>query len=98
MRKRIKRISVIQTATVSAVLYGAMGLLFVPLIFLARMVGGSNSGLFGVGLGLVGALMIPVIYAIGGFVVTAIGCALYNVVASVTGGIEFDLEDAVSGQ
>jgi len=93
MRKRIRRVSVFQTAKVSAVLYGLMGLLVVPFLFLATLVSPGEANLFGLGAGLVGALMVPVIYAVFGFIFTAIGCAIYNAVAGVMGGIEFEVED-----
>lgn len=96
MRKRIRRVSVFQTAKVSAVLYGLMGLLAVPFVFLASMLSPGETNLFGIGAGLVGAIMLPVIYAVFGFIFTAIGCAIYNAVAGVIGGIEFEVEDVVS--
>jgi hypothetical protein len=37
-------------------------------------------------------LAIPVLYGLAGFIFTAIGCALYNVVAKYLGGIEVELE------
>jgi hypothetical protein len=38
------------------------------------------------------ALALAVLYGVCGFIFTAIGCLLYNVVASWIGGIEVELE------
>lgn len=95
MRRRIRRIGVFATARMAAALYGLMGLLFVPFFFLASMLSpGESSGLFGLGVGLVGAVLLPLLYAVIGFITTAIGCALYNGLAGVFGGIEVEVEDA----
>ena len=96
MRKRLRKISVFQTSKVAAVLYGVLGLVFAPFIFLAGMFmpgEASGAGLFG---GLLGALVLPVVYAVVGFIGTAIACVIYNVLAGMTGGIEFELEDVSS--
>lgn len=39
------------------------------------------------------AVLFPVLYAIGGFIGGVIGAAIYNVVAKMTGGLEFEVED-----
>ena len=93
MRKRIRRIGVFQTAKLSSVLYGAMGLLAVPFILVASMLAPRSTGLPGLGLGVIGSLMLPVIYAVFGFIFTALACAVYIIAASAFGGIEFELED-----
>ncbi len=93
MRKRIRRIGVFQTAKLSSVLYGAMGLLAVPFILVASMLAPRSTGLPGLGLGVIGSLMLPVIYAVFGFIFTALACAVYNMAAGAFGGIEFKVED-----
>jgi hypothetical protein len=96
MRKRLRKLSVFQTAKVAAVLYGVLGLVVAPFIFLAgTFLPGEarGAGLFG---GLLGALVLPVVYAVVGFIGTAIACVIYNVLAGITGGIEFELEDVSS--
>jgi hypothetical protein len=50
---------------------------------------------FGIGGGLIGALVIPVGYGLLGFIGTAVACLLYNAIARITGGIEFEVEDLV---
>lgn len=86
---RIGRFGIAQTAKVLGVLYALMGLVFVPFLLIAAMFTPSESeSSFGVGL----AIMLPLLYGLVGFVFTAIGCALYNLVAGWVGGIEVELE------
>lgn len=86
MAQRISRFSVGQTAKVLGVLYALMGLLFVPIFLIAGRLTPQGQT-FAPRL----ALALPVIYGLIGFVFTAIGCALYNVVAGWVGGIEVEL-------
>jgi len=84
--QRITKFSVVQTAKVLGVLYALMGLVFVPIFLVAgRMTPGGQA--FGMGF----ALALPIIYGVMGFVFTAIGCALYNMVSGWVGGIEVEL-------
>jgi hypothetical protein len=85
--KQIRRLGVVQTAKVMAVMYGLMGLVFVPFI----LIGFAFTGQSGL-IGFAGLLIFPVLYAIFGFIFVAIGCALYNLVAGWVGGIEFETE------
>lgn len=86
MVQRIDRFSVGQSAKVVGILYALMGLVFVPFFLLAALFSPRQAG-FGVGF----ALVVPVLYGAAGFVFTAIGCALYNLVAGWVGGIEVEL-------
>lgn len=38
------------------------------------------------------ALALPILYGICGFIFTAIGCAIYNLVAGWVGGVEVELD------
>ena len=110
-RVTIRRFDVVGTATVAAVLYAVIvvvfGLLFfVPITLLASLAGGrAADGEAGavLGVGLVGALLFTVVgaffYAVIGWVMTAIVCALYNLVAGRVGGIrvEVDVEGPYPG-
>ena len=87
MAQQIRRFGVGQTAKVVAVLYAIMGLIFVPIILIASMLS-PNKTEFGTAF----ALALPIIYGVMGFVFTAIGCALYNFVAGLVGGIEVELD------
>jgi hypothetical protein len=86
MRQQIVSLSVHQTARVLAVMYALMGLILLPILLVATMVGEDGPG---IGLGL--ALFLPVLYGIFGYIFVAIGCWLYNLVASRLGGIELEV-------
>lgn len=87
MRKRIVRVSPIQAGKVLAVLYGIISVPFALIIAVMapRYYGANPSLLF--------ALAIPIIFLVAGFIFTAIGAWLYNLVAKWTGGIEFESEE-----
>ena len=110
-RVTIRRFDVVRTANVVAVLYAVMvlviGLVFVvPFALLTAVAGVSSSGsemagylgvsIFG---GLVFGLLAVVFYGIMGWIMTAIGCALYNWVAGRIGGfrVEVDVEGLYPG-
>jgi len=84
---QIRRFGVGQTAKVVGVLYALMGLIFVPFLLLASMLSPDKSA---IGPGL--ALALPIIYGVAGFIFTALGCAIYNFVAGLVGGIEVELD------
>ncbi len=86
---QIRRFGVGQTAKVVGVLYALMGVVFVPFVLIASMISPNKSG---VGAGF--ALALPIIYGVCGFIFTAIGCAIYNFVAGLVGGIEVELDAA----
>jgi Transmembrane domain of unknown function (DUF3566) len=83
---QIRRFGIGQTAKVVAVLYALMGLVFVPFFLIAAMYSPKYTG-FGPGL----ALLLPIFYGVLGFIFTAIGCAIYNFVAGLVGGVEVEL-------
>jgi hypothetical protein len=99
---RIRRFGVIRTATVAAVMYAFIILVSTLLIGLpiALVAGaaGRDSGMAAgiIGGGIAGVLLFGVlgalIYAVIGWVMTAIACAIYNLVAGWVGGIEVQLE------
>lgn len=87
MVHRLTRFSVGQTAKVVALLYALLALILVPLLLVATMASPEQER-FGLGF----ALALPVIYGVVGYVFTALGCALYNWLATKVGGIEFTLD------
>ncbi|HKC39888.1 MAG TPA: hypothetical protein VKC15_10135 [Gemmatimonadales bacterium] len=87
MAQQVRRFGIGQTAKVVGILYGLMGLLFLPFFLLASMLSPNGLG-YGVGF----AIALPILYGICGFIFTAIGCAIYNWVAGMVGGIEVDLD------
>jgi hypothetical protein len=91
MRHKIERFAPGQTALVCGILYGIVGVILMPFF----MLGSAFAG--GAGPSFAFALMLPVIYGVGGGIITAISCALYNLVAGWVGGIEVELEGPVLG-
>jgi hypothetical protein len=89
--QQIRRFGVGQTAKVVATMYALMGLVFVPIFLIAAMFSPKETG-FGPGF----AFALPIIYGVLGFIFTAIGCAIYNFVAGLVGGVEVELESAPS--
>jgi hypothetical protein len=95
IKRTLKRIAPLSAGKVLTLLYGAMGLLFMPLFLLLSVITSrlphSQGGLplvFGIGF----ALAAPVIYAVMGFLIGVIGAAIYNLVAKLVGGIEVEVE------
>ena len=94
----VKRLAPMSFAKVAGVLYVLMGLLFGGLISLISIVGGGFAAgdeegqfmgmLFGAG----AIIILPIFYGVLGFVTTLIGAALYNAIASVVGGVEFEAQ------
>jgi len=84
---RIKRFGVASTALTVAIIYFVLGLVIAPLIYLASA---SAAG----GQKLPGLMFVlgPFFYAVFGYVLAAIGCLLYNVIAGWTGGVALRLE------
>lgn len=78
-----------------AILYGLMGLVFLPIMLLFALLGSQlpaqqRAGVMAVGVGFM--LFFPVIYAAMGFVFGVIGAWIYNIVAKWVGGIEVEVE------
>jgi len=93
--RRIKRIAPLQLGKMLAILYGIMGLIFIPFFlvmsaFASQMPSPQRVGFLALGAGF--ALFVPVIYAAMGFVFGALGALIYNVVAKWVGGIEVEVE------
>jgi hypothetical protein len=65
--------------------------LAVPIFLVMTLVAPSEAGGgFGVGF----ALLLPLFYGLLGFVFTAIGCIIYNLVAGWVGGIEVEIGES----
>jgi hypothetical protein len=103
---RIKSVSVMSVAKVMGLIYGALGLLIVPIFLVvglassmavkqAQQTTGSN---FPAALGPVFAILMaiaaPIMYGLIGFVTGAISALIYNLIAGWVGGIEMELEIA----
>jgi hypothetical protein len=94
---RIRRFNVVKTATVVALIYVVIVAIFaIPFMLLVGIAGVSMNGGPEVGAGVVGILIFSVVialfYGVLGWIFTAIGCAIYNLVAGWIGGIEVEVE------
>ena len=95
MKHRIRRVAPVQVAKVMGVLYGIMGLCFVPIfLFVGSVAPTEPDEVLGTGFSTTLALVMPVLYGGFGFIFTLIGAALYNLVASFVGGIEVEFDTA----
>jgi hypothetical protein len=98
----IKRVGPVSCAKLSGILYALLGLVFGGVVSLIALVAGnmlsgaSGSGGMGGGMGAlmgVGAIVVfPILYGIMGFVVTLIGALLFNLAASISGGVEIEVQ------
>jgi hypothetical protein len=94
---RIRRFGIVKTATVVTVLYMVASAIFiVPLGLIAAAANPNNAGSQAVPF-IVGGLLFIVLYGVIGWIITAIGCAIYNLVGSWMGGIEVQIEPVGPG-
>lgn len=92
--KRVKSFGVYQTSKVAAIILFFIALIFmIPLGLMGTFALGHNIP----GFPFIGGLfyvIFPFLYGIVGFLMTAIGCLIYNLIAKWIGGIEFEIEVA----
>ena len=93
MKKQLTHISPLKAGIVLGVLYGLLGLIFVPILLLWVVVGAKTGGAPAAFGGAFFAILFPVFYAIAGFIGGIIAAAVYNLVAKWTGGLEFEVRD-----
>jgi len=90
--KKIKKFGVYQTAKVSGIMCFLVPAVFmIPIGLFILIIGGDDilAGTFSNGLALI---FLPFVYGIVGFIVTTIGCLIYNRTTKWIGGIEFEVE------
>ncbi|WP_151633176.1 hypothetical protein [Noviherbaspirillum aerium] len=90
MRIQIARFPLHQNAKVIAVLMALSSLIFalpmfVVFLFMPAMEGQQRPSAFMF-------LLFPFLYLVMGYVMVAIGCALYNLVSKYVGGIEYETD------
>ncbi|MEP2026922.1 MAG: hypothetical protein ABJH98_12230 [Reichenbachiella sp.] len=91
---RVKKFGVLQTAKVVAIIYMIVSLVvLLPFIMLGSLLTEEFFPEFA-DFGGAALLMLPLVYGFIGFIFTAIGCVVYNLIASFTGGIEIEMETA----
>jgi hypothetical protein len=90
LQYRLTRFGVNSTALIVGLIYFILALVCVPIFYLA-MRNAPNGGIPAVAL-----VIAPVLYGMFGYLFTAIGCGLYNLIASWTGGMTLTLESGES--
>lgn len=98
---RIKRFNVVKTSTVAAVMYMVVVAIFVvpfALLFGMAATAADAPAQFGFVAILGIAISLIFIYGLLGWVVTAVACLIYNVVAGWIGGIEVEIEPVAPPQ
>lgn len=91
----VKSFGVLSVAKIMGLIYGCLGLIFAPLFLLIGLMGslaGQQKTPFAGVFGIVFAILVPVIYALMGFISGAIGGLLYNLFAKLVGGFELELD------
>lgn len=94
---RIRRLGVVKTATVAAVVYLLLtAIIVLPLVLIRASAGpvtftdpSGRTVSMQVPIGIL--LLAPFLYAGIGWVLTAIACLIYNLAAAITGGAELEL-------
>lgn len=94
-KRILKRVAPLQLGKVLGVLYGAMGILLVPIFLIFSVIGSQmpaqqRVAMMGFGVGF--AILAPVFYGVMGFVTGALGALIYNLVAKWIGGIEVEVD------
>ncbi len=93
MKKQIKRLSPHQNGKVFGILMAVSSLVFLMPMFLMMSLTMPNVDQHGnpVDFPKFIFLIMPILYLIFGYVFTAIGCWIYNILVKYIGGIEFEL-------
>lgn len=100
--KTLKKIDIMSFAKFQTILMAMIGVLvgvmiaffgFIFQAFAGRFVeDGASLDSFGMGLGMAALFILPLVYAVMGFIVGVIGGALFNLVCKISGGIKVELE------
>lgn len=91
-KKRVKKIGVLQTSLISAIIFFFLSLILVVPMILIMGIAGVFSDNMGFAFGGLLMIFMPIMYAIMAFLMTALWCWMYNVVAKRLGGIEIEVE------
>jgi prepilin signal peptidase PulO-like enzyme (type II secretory pathway) len=88
MKKRVSRISILQSAKMATAMYALLGFLY-TLIGIPLLLFGSQQ----MKVMAILYLCMPILMAVFGFIFFVISAAIYNLVARWLGGFEFEVTD-----
>ncbi len=95
--RSISRIEPAQLALVSGIIYGVFGVIVFCLMFLSvSMVSMASMPMMGAWRGMASGawlILMPVLYAVLGYISGFIGALVYNLVAKAVGGIKVTVSD-----
>jgi len=91
MNIRLRKIAIGPCVKVATILYGLIGVIMIPFFLAVTLLDSEMKG-FGIAF----AFFMPIIYAGMGAIGGLIGSAVYNGVAGMVGGLEFELEELPS--
>ena len=89
MVTRIKRLSILQTGKLLAVLYGFLAILFIP--FILVIIVASPEPIVALPF-----VIMAIVYPLMGFIGGIIGAAVYNLASYLVGGLEMTFESVES--
>ncbi len=90
MKQQITRLSPHQNAKVAAVMMAVTSLIIlVPIMLIANAFSPAGKGV-----PLLALLLAPLFYLVVAYISTVIGCAIYNALQGLVGGIEYESRDA----
>ncbi len=87
MERELKRLAVVQTGKILAILYAFIGVIMIPFILIGALANPRGIAT------MVPMIVMVVLYPVMGFVGGIIMAALYNLVAKWVGGLRFTVED-----
>ncbi len=92
---RLTRFGVVRTASVAAIVYLILSaIIFIPVALIVGTTPITVVNQFGepvtARISPIVFLFLPLVYAVVGWIFTAIACLIYNLAAWITGGIEFE--------
>lgn len=93
----IRKIDPLSAGKLLGCFYALIGLVFGGFLTIVAIVGvaadgGQNAAIGGLVTGIGAILIMPLFYGVAGFVGGLIGAFLYNIVASIAGGISLEIE------
>ena len=93
----IKSVGVLSVAKMMGLIQACFGVVLIPFFLLVGLAGtlaGRQESPFAGMLGLVLAFCMPIFYGVLGFIMGAVGAALYNLFTKWIGGIEVQVQSA----